>query len=129
MRAKFPDLCSWTETLVASVFGPEISLSDAFTPGEGRERKILPWKAPDNGGVVGVGGTFVSALVDEIPVVGQMRRDGRMRAYGGKTPEEESAGWGPFLWVGSAIVGVGAMVGWAVKEGILFPEDKGEKVG
>lgn len=63
MRQKFPTLCNWTEGLSASVFGPETTLEDAFPRALGdsvedvrekrlRAQKILPWKAPEKGGVV-----------------------------------------------------------------------------
>jgi len=128
MRSKFPDLCSWTEALSASVFGPEVTLDDAFlsrsslrAEKEQRDGKaILPWKAPDNGGVIGVSGVFLSGIADSIPVVGQLRRNTRMRQHGGKPPQDEqSSSWQTLTLVGSLIAGVGLIVGYAFHSGLI----------
>jgi len=127
MKAKFPELCAWTEALSESVFGPETTLEDAFlaTPEEGSEmnppsRRILPWKAPDNGGLLGVGGVFVSGMVDTIPIIGQLRRNMRMRQHGGKTYEEDqSSSWQTLSLVGGLIAGVGLLAGCAFQSGLV----------
>jgi len=127
MKAKFPELCAWTEALSESVFGPDTTLEDAFlaVPKDGSERKksirrILPWKAPDNGGLLGVGGVFVSGMVDSIPIIGQLRRNMRMRQHGGKTYEEEqSSSWQTLSLVGGLIAGVGLLAGYAFQSGLV----------
>lgn len=142
MRGKFPDLCSWTETLSLSVFGPETALSDAFlaaksegeSEGKGKRKGILPWKAPNNGGVLGVSGAFLSGIADSIPVVGQLRRNTRMRQHGGKTYEDEQlSSWGTLVWVAGLVTVVGTGVGYAVKSGLISMStseaEKGENAG
>ncbi|KAG9241775.1 Tom37 C-terminal domain-containing protein [Calycina marina] len=120
MKSKFPELCAWTEALSGSVFGPKTTLEDAFlaTADEERhdrapKRRTLPWKEPDNGGVVGVGAVFASGLVDSIPIVGQLRRSRKMRQHGGKTYEEEqSPSWQTLTLVGGLVAGVGLLAGY-----------------
>jgi sorting and assembly machinery component 37 len=126
MRNKFPNLCSWTEALSASVFGPEVTLGDAFPTPSNRsektpsEKAILPWKAPDDGGVIGVGGVFLSGVADAIPILGQLRRNTRMRQHGGKTPEDEqSSSWQTLTLVSGLIASVGLMVGYAFHSGLI----------
>lgn len=131
MRKKFPGLCNWTEALIASVYGPETTLADAFPAKLGdsaddvlekrvRSRGILPWKSPDNGGVIGVGATFLASFADSLPVVGQLRRNTRMKQHGGKTPEQEQSGsWQTFTTVGSLITGVGLFIGYALHSGLI----------
>lgn len=131
MRGKFPGLCNWTETLSASVFGPETTLADAFPVQLGdsvedvreqrlRGRGILPWKAPENGGMVGIGGTFLANVADSIPVVGQLRRNTRMRQSGGKTLDEErTSSWQTLTAIGSLVAGFGIAVGYALHSGLI----------
>jgi sorting and assembly machinery component 37 len=130
MRKDFPALCGWTEALSTSVFGPETTISDAFPRILGdspedlkekrtREKGILPWTAPSNGGVIGVGSTFLASVADSIPVVGQLRRNTRMRQHGGKTQEEESSSWQTLTTIGSFVAGVGIMIGYALHSGLI----------
>jgi sorting and assembly machinery component 37 len=129
MRVKFPSLCTWTEKLSQEIFGPEVKLHDAFLSGEDldirlkrlRGRGHLPWKAPENTNPVATGVRFVSAVADGIPVVGQLRRNTRMREHGGKTPEDDaqSSSWQSIAAVGSLILGVGAVVGYMFQQGII----------
>jgi sorting and assembly machinery component 37 len=134
MRSRFSGLCSWTEALGASVFGPETTLADAFPAKLGgsvedvrekrlRGRGLLPWRAPDNGGATGVGSTFLANAADSIPVVGQLRRNTRMRQSGGKTPDEEqTSSWQALTAIGSLVAGVGIAVGYALHSGLIsFP--------
>jgi sorting and assembly machinery component 37 len=130
MRRKFPDLCTWTKELREEVFGPDVEIYDAL-PKSGediankrsRGKGHLPWKAPVNGGVVGVGSMFVSSVADSIPIVGQLRRNTRMRQHGGKTPEEEqSSSWQTLTVFSSILAGVGLVAGYLFHQGILsFP--------
>jgi sorting and assembly machinery component 37 len=143
MRKKFPGLSNWTEALIASVFGPETTLEDAFSAKLGdsvedvrqkrmRNRGILPWKTPDNGGVISVSGTFLASVADSIPVVGQLRRNTRMRQHGGKTPEEEqSRSWQTITSVGGLIASIGLMIGYAFHAGFIslpLAEEKREEI-
>ena len=139
MRRKFPDLCTWTKDIRDEVFGRDVGIHDALPrngedAGEKRSRGKghLPWKAPLNGGVVGVGGMFLSSIADSIPVVGQLRRNTRMRQHGGKTPEEEqSSSWQALTVFSSILAGVGLVAGYMFHQGFIsFPgseEPKKEK--
>jgi sorting and assembly machinery component 37 len=139
MRVKFPALCTWTEKLSQEIFGPEVELHDAYLSGEDldlrlkrlRGKRHLPWKAPENTSPGAVGARFVSAIADGIPVVGQLRRNTRMREHGGKTPEDDaqSSSWQSITAVGSLILGVGAVLGYMFQQGILGVGEKEEKKG
>jgi sorting and assembly machinery component 37 len=133
MRRKFPDLCTWTKELKDEVFGPYVEIQDAVPKntediGEKRSRGKghLPWQAPANHDVVGVGSMFLSSVADSIPVVGQLRRNTRMRQHGGKTPEEEqSSSWHALTVLGSFLAGVGLVAGYMFHQGIIsFPSSE-----
>ena len=135
MRRKFPDLCTWAKELRGEVFGPAVGIEDALIGKFPEEKEShLPWKAPANGGVVGVGGMFLSNVVDSIPVVGQLRRNTRMRQHGGKTPEnEQSSSWQTLTVLSSLLGGVGLVAGYMFHQGIIsFPsaeETEKQKAG
>lgn len=123
MKAKYSKLCRWTEEMGTKVFGGDVRVEDAF-PTESLERekkKGLPWRAPSNRDVLTVGGVFLSGIADSVPVVGQLRRNTRMRQHGGKTPEDDtqSLAWQRLVTVGSAIAGAGILVGYLFQQGIL----------
>jgi sorting and assembly machinery component 37 len=133
MRRKFPDLCTWSKELREEVFGPGVDIHDALprtgedvAEGESREKGHLPWKVPVNGGVVGVGSMFLSNVADSIPVVGQLRRNTRMRQHGGKTPEEEHSSSSQTLAVLSSILAaVGLVAGYIFHQGFIsFPSSE-----
>ena len=133
MRKKFPDLCTWTKELKDEVFGPFVEMEDALPKnGEDMEQKIsrgkghLPWKMPSNNGAVGVGSMFLSSVADSIPVVGQLRRNTRMRQHGGKTPEEEqSSSWRALTVLSSLLASVGLVAGYMFHQGIIsFPSSE-----
>jgi sorting and assembly machinery component 37 len=132
LRKKFPVLCAWTEELKKTVFGPDVTVHDAFLTKLGdseldlrlkrlRGRGHLPWKAPDSGGVVGVGGVFLNGVADRIPVVGQLRRNTRMRQHGGQTTEDgvESSSFQYLTVVASVIAGLGAVAGYMFHQGLI----------
>lgn len=127
MRRKFPDLCTWTQGLRREVFGPDVGIEEALTPDKKeKKRNQLPWKAPANGGVMGVGGVFLSSIADSIPIVGQLRRNTRMRQHGGKTPEEEeSSEWRTLTVLSSILAGVGLVAGYMFHQGLIaFPSSE-----
>lgn len=132
MRKKFPDLCAWTEELGQQVFGGPADVDDAFltTRTEGTTSKggksSLPWEVPYNSGIVGVGGVFLGNVADSIPVVGQLRRNTRMRQHGGKAPGDElqSSNWQSITTIGSLVASVGLFLGYMFQQGyISFPEN------
>lgn len=86
-----------------------------------RGRGHLPWKAPDSGGAVGVGSVFLSGVADGIPVVGQLRRNTRMRQHGGQTLDDgvESSRWQYLSVIGSLVAGLGAVAGYMWYQGLL----------
>jgi sorting and assembly machinery component 37 len=127
MRRKFPDLCAWTEEFRLEVFTAKVSVENAF--GTPRSSKGLPWKAPENRGLVGVGGMFLSSMADSIPVVGQLRRNTRMQQHGGKTPDEgSSSSWQMATVAGSVLAGVGIAAGYMFHQGLLSSAPKEERV-
>ena len=141
MRNKFSQLCSWTETLRKEIFGGEVTLHDAFLTKLGdseldlrlkrlRVRGHLPWKAPADRGALAVGGVFVSSIGDSIPVVGQLRRNTRMRDHGGKTMEDgtQSSSWQYLTTIGALVTGLGIAAGYMFHQGIIsFGDAEGDK--
>ncbi|KAF8855798.1 hypothetical protein BDZ45DRAFT_654884 [Acephala macrosclerotiorum] len=135
MRTKFPGLCTWTEGMRDTVFSKNVSLNDAFLTKLGeseldvRLRKLrgrghLPWKAPENRNTAAVGSAFVSSMADSIPVLGQLRRNTRMRQHGGKTPDEgtQDSHWGYLYAIGGLIAGLGVLGGYLFQQGLIsFP--------
>lgn len=127
MRADFPGLCSWTEALSASVFGPEVTLEDAFLKGpipSPEELKIiaskgiLPWQPPTNLGVAGVSGAFLSSALEALPIVGELRRNTRTRLHSGES-EPSSSLQTPLLVIGGVIAGLGLLAGYAFHTGLI----------
>ena len=86
-----------------------------------RGRGHLPWKAPENGGAIGVGSVFLSGVADGIPVVGQLRRNTRMRQHGGLTTEDgvESSSFQYLTVIASVIAGLGAVAGYMFHQGLI----------
>ncbi|KAH8755255.1 Tom37 C-terminal domain-containing protein [Hyaloscypha finlandica] len=132
LKKKFPSLCAWTEELRKNVFGPEVTVHDAFLTKLGdseldlrlkrlRGRGHLPWKAPDNGGAVGIGSVFLSGVADGIPVVGQLRRNTRMRQHGGLTTEDgvESSSFQYLTLITGLVAGLGAVAGYMFHQGLI----------
>ena len=127
MRRKYPEICHWVESLGSQVFGGPVDADDAFlttrdefTPSKGG-KSSLPWVAPRNGGLVGAGTVFLSSIADSIPVVGQLRRNTRMRQHGGKTPDSELQGssWQNISVVGGLLASVGLFIGYAFQNGLI----------
>ncbi|PQE25346.1 mitochondrial import receptor subunit (Tom37) protein [Rutstroemia sp. NJR-2017a BBW] len=135
MRIKFPDLCKWVEELKEDLYGGVVAVDDAMLTKTAnavqREKSRLPWQAPENGGVLNVGGAFLASLADSIPVVGQVRKDGRMRRVGGKyAPDEETGSpvWRYVATVGSVVAAVGVLAGYAFHQGLIeWPGARGKK--
>lgn len=114
------------------MFGRDVTIHDAFLTKLGdseldlrlkrlRGRGHLPWKAPDDGGVMGVGGVFLSGVADGIPVVGQLRRNTRMRQHGGQTTDDgvESSSFQYLTVIASLVAGLGAVAGYLFHQGLI----------
>jgi len=138
---KFPSLAKWAEGLSKEVFGPENTIHDAFLTKLGdseldvrlkrlRGRGHLPWVKPENGGAIGVGGTFLGGLVDGIPVLGQLRRNVRMRAHGGQTTEDgvESSSFQYLTVIAGLVAGLAGVAGYLFTQGMIGFGDE-TKVG
>lgn len=125
MRSKFPALCSWTTQTMDSVFGGSVDVGDALlTAGADKnsaQKAHLPWAQPKNGGALGSGKVFLSSMADSIPVVGQLRRNTRMRQHGGKTLDDELQGssWQSLAVVGSLIASLGLVAGYMFQQGFI----------
>ncbi|TVY65676.1 Metaxin-like protein [Lachnellula suecica] len=135
MRKKFPDLCTWTGEMRDNVFGGPVDVGDAFLKNGGNstsaERKgYLPWAAPTHGGAFGVGKVFLSSVADSLPVVGQLRRNTRMRQHGGKTLDDElqSSSWQSITAVGGIIAGLGLAVACMFQQGLIALPSSDEPV-
>lgn len=113
-----------------TVFGAPVTLADAFLrdPESGvrsspktKGKWRLPWKAPENRGVVAVGSAFVSSLANTIPVVGQLRKNTKMRQHGGKTTDDAagSSSWQYISAIGSVIAGLGLVAGYMFHQGLI----------
>jgi sorting and assembly machinery component 37 len=139
MKKKFPSLCEWTKELRKTVYGAEVTVHDAFLTKLGdseldlrmkrlRGRGHLPWKAPDNGGALGIGGVFLSGVADGIPVFGQLRRNTRMRQHGGLTTEDgvESSSFQYLTVIASLVAGLGAVAGYMFHQGLISFGDEEE---
>lgn len=143
MKKKFPNLCTWVQDLRKEIFSASVSLNDAFLTKLGdseldirlkrlRAKGHLPWKAADNGGALGAGTAFVSSVADSMPIVGQLRRNTRMRQHGGRTSDDDtqSISWQHLGLIGSFIAGLGLVAGYMFHEGLLpygKPVDEPEK--
>jgi sorting and assembly machinery component 37 len=132
MRTKFPALCTWTGGIRETVFGKDVSLYDAclLAPEDSREKTHLPWKAPENRSASAVGSAFVTSMADSIPILGQLRRNTRMRQHGGKTPDEDTQDsyWSYLYAIGGLIAGLGVVGGYLFHEGLIsFPSGEEEE--
>lgn len=134
LSKKFPSLCKWTEELRESIFGREVTLSDAFLSKteEGRAhrgRSHLPWKANETGGVIGTSAVFLNTLADSMPGVGMLRRKERMRQHGGKTQDDEisSGSWRYAAAIGGLVAGAGGLLGYLWSQGLLGMGDGASK--
>lgn len=141
MRKKFPDLVRWVKELNDEMWGV-VTLDDALLTGRAdavqrMKEQVLPWQAHEARGILNVGSVFLGALVDSLPIVGQQRKESRMRQYSGG---EETANSGSRVWryvatVGSVVAAVGLVAGYALHQGLIqvpenWPgkkEDEGEK--
>jgi sorting and assembly machinery component 37 len=139
IRTNFPRLAAWTQDSRARVFGPAVTVDDALltndgnasTRGEKLHESFLPWVAPKNGGIIGVGGAYLATLADSIPIVGQYRRGTRELQLGKDSAHEHSSAWQAVAVAGGAIASVGLLVGYLFHHGVisLGYESASEKSG
>lgn len=131
MRTKFPDLAKWVEELKDEVWGDVVSVDDAILTKDGNANAVqqkkteLPWHAPDSRGILNVGSVFWASLADSIPIVGQQRKDNRLRRYGGKDTEKDTGSevWKYVATVGGLLAAVGMVAGYALHQGMIqLPE-------
>lgn len=137
MRKKFPHLVRWVDELKDAVWGV-VTLDDALLTKAAhgnavqRKKNDLPWQAPEPRGILNVGGVFLAGLADSIPMVGQARKNHRMRRYGGEGAEKNARGkvWTYFATVGGVLAAVGLVAGFALQRGLIqVPENWHGKKG
>ncbi|KAH8816434.1 Tom37 C-terminal domain-containing protein [Xylogone sp. PMI_703] len=145
---KFPSLCSFVNDLRVRIYGASVTVEDAFlkpperseldsAPESGPEseseaqtefeskdpkrKSILPWKAPDNRSVSNVGGAFFSGLLDALPMVGQLRKNCRIRPAFAKPVEADVriSLSHRLLQVGGVITSLGLVVGLMLHQGFI----------
>lgn len=130
MRTHFQGLCAWTQDLREEVLGPPVTVDDAFlkdhgdssTGREKRQRRtsFLPWEAPHNGGVIGIGGAYLSSLADSIPLVGQYKRSTLELQHSENAPEDEHGPARHALTVATGLLaGIGLLVGYMFHQGFI----------
>jgi sorting and assembly machinery component 37 len=127
MRATFPGLCAWTEELKTTVFGPGVTVGDALLRAHGAveetkldEKSFLPWKAPQDRTVVGVGHTYLATLADSIPILGQFRRNERELQLSEKKAKDEQSPTLQALTITSGVLGsIGLLIGYMFHQGII----------
>ncbi|PBP25275.1 hypothetical protein BUE80_DR003654 [Diplocarpon rosae] len=90
----------------------------------------LPWAPPYNRGALDVGRVFVSSLADSIPVVGQLKKNTRMKPHGGHAQDGDvqSPSWQYLGLIGSVIAGLGMGIGYIFQQGFVsLPGEPAEK--
>ncbi|KAF7854132.1 uncharacterized protein EAF02_011750 [Botrytis sinoallii] len=134
MRKKFPDLVEWVEKLKDEAWNGVVGLDDALLTKSGnsgnanavqQKKGSLPWQAPEARGILNIGGVFLAGLADSLPIVGQQRKDNRMRRYGGEKEKDTDAGsiWKYVITAGSLVAAVGLVAGYALHEGLIQMPD------
>jgi len=130
LRTNFSRLCVWTEELKAKIFGPAVTVEDALLRSHGsnagvdgekaEQSSFLPWAAPQDRDVVGIGHAYLASLANSIPVVGEYRRNIREEQLSQKKTNEEPS---PTLNIatisGSVLASVGLLIGYMFHQGII----------
>ena len=112
------------------VFGPSVTVEDALLRGQRdstdeqedkvHKRGSLPWEAPHDRTVVGVGQTYLTTLADSIPGLGVFRRNQReLQLIDKKTRDEQSSSLPAATIAGGVIVSIGLLVGYMFHQGII----------
>lgn len=89
MRTDFGRLAGYVHNLLGAFFGGSVSVEQALVAGppdktdaerhlQARERGLLPWKAPDRGGLWAIGSLVLENVLDSVPLVDQLRASNRL---------------------------------------------------
>jgi sorting and assembly machinery component 37 len=94
MRTDFGRLGGYVHNLVGAFFGGSVSVEQALGAGIAsagllnktdaerhrlaRERGLLPWKAPERGGLWTIGSLVLENVLDSVPLVDQLRASNRL---------------------------------------------------
>ena len=94
MRTDFGRLGGYVHNLVGAFFGGSVSVEQALGAGIAsagllnktdaerhrlaRERVLLPWKAPERGGLWTIGSLVLENVLDSVPLVDQLRASNRL---------------------------------------------------
>jgi sorting and assembly machinery component 37 len=145
MRNKFPRLAAFVHDLQSTIYG-RVTLEDAGLTSvhdeavlRARGKGMLPWKAPDNGGLAAVGAAFATNLVDSIPIVSQFRRENRIEKEMESEAENDEERQAVaelaaykrrelFMNIGSVIAGVGLFIGFIFQQGLIAIGSAAEEV-
>ena len=112
------------------VFGASVTVEDALLRSQRDSRDeqeekademgSLPWEAPHDRTVVGVGQTYLATLADSIPGLGLFRRNqrelhlGEKKAKDGQSPSLQAA-----TITGGVLASIGLLVGYMFHQGVI----------
>lgn len=130
MQKKFPSLCAFVEDLRPIVYGDVVTVEDTLLKSqdsseqeaeEATEKSVLPWKASENRSAVSVGNAFLSGLLDVLPVIGQLRKNSRVRHAFGKPVEADGSitVLQRVTKIGAVVTGLGFFVGFMLHQGLI----------
>ncbi|KAL3418118.1 mitochondrial import receptor subunit [Phlyctema vagabunda] len=130
MRKKYPDLCDFVDDVSRLCFGAvAVKVEDAFLEAtvaarqqerDGRKSAILPWKPPPSSTPISVATTFVSTMFDSLPIVGQFRRNTRMRQSASSSDATSNSNLTSIPQKVTMVGAVGLLVGYyAIHQGLL----------
>ncbi|RKF77024.1 Metaxin-like protein [Golovinomyces cichoracearum] len=86
MRRRFPRLSAWTQELRSEIFGGAICIQDVFADrNQGVWNDRLPWQKPENQSTWGRCQLFLSALIEGLPGLGNLKRKNKITPYKIKT--------------------------------------------
>ncbi|KAI1005551.1 hypothetical protein K3495_g2664 [Podosphaera aphanis] len=125
MRQRFPRLSAWTQELRTEIFGGAVGMNDVFGDSKSSGGDHLPWKRPPSK-LLGVGRIFLSALIDGVPGLSQIRRKNKIRYHEDDTMDTND--WNVAVkTISTVFVAVVAGFSWTFCNGILGFGEKMEK--
>ena len=129
LKSKFPALWRWTEETREMMFCESVAVNEELENGGRRNTSSLPWRTTSHGGVIDVAELFISSIADSIPIIGQLRRNTRMRQHGGKTSDHsaETSSWMRLVTFASVLSGAGLLIGYVLQQGLLLPSSEDKK--